>query len=77
MKYQLGADTGSRRVLHLVGCPLAKFPHPTLEGLVTDAQVINALGASVEWTSGCERCMPKLSRRIAAARIRFTGAGRH
>ena len=68
MKYRLGADTGTRRVLHTEACRLAKFPFPMLDGLSTDAQIIAALGASVAWTSSCGHCLPKLRRRLAAAR---------
>ena len=70
MRYHLGADTGRRRVLHLEGCRLAKFHYARLDGLVTDAEVTAALGASIEWTNGCVHCMPKLRRRLAEARVR-------
>jgi bacterioferritin-associated ferredoxin len=72
MKYRLGADTGTRRVVHVEGCRLAKFPFPMLDGLTTDAQIIAALGASVAWTSSCGSCLPKLRRKLAAARQSIT-----
>ena len=68
MRFQLGAGPGPRRVLHLEGCRLAKVPYRMLDGLFTDEQVIEALGASLEWTDGCERCAPKLRRKIQSAR---------
>ena len=68
MKYRLGADTGTRRVVHSKGCRLAKYPFPVLDGLTTDAQIIAALGASVAWTSGCGHCLPKLRHKLASAR---------
>ena len=66
MKFYLGADTAKRRVLHLEGCRLAKVPFALLEGVVTDDEVIKALGASVEWTNVCQRCMPKLRRKLGS-----------
>lgn len=67
MSYRWGARAGRRRTLHLTGCRLARFPVPLLDGLTTDQQIIDALGAGIEWTDGCVHCMPKLRRRIAAA----------
>ena len=69
MKYRLGASAGPQRVLHLEGCRLAKMPCATIEGLAIDTDVIAALGADLEWTSGCEFCMPELRRNLAAARL--------
>jgi hypothetical protein len=68
MKYLLGADIGKRRMLHLEGCPYAKYRYRLLDGLVSDTQIITALGASLTWTTGCSHCMPKLSRKIDDAR---------
>jgi hypothetical protein len=68
MKFLLGADIGKRRMLHLEGCPYAKYRYRMLDGLVSDSQIISALGASLTWTSGCSHCMPKLSRKIDEAR---------
>ena len=76
MRYQLGANPGARRVLHLEGCRLAKIPYRMLDGLITDEQVIGALGASLEWTDGCERCAPKLRRKIVSARRYLASAHR-
>ena len=67
MKFYLGADTAKHRVLHLEGCRLAKVPFVMLEGVTTDDEILRALGASVEWTTVCERCMPKLHRKLEAA----------
>ena len=64
MKFYLGADTAKHRVLHLEGCRLAKVPFVMLEGVVTDDELLRALGASVEWTKVCARCMPKLRRKF-------------
>jgi hypothetical protein len=69
VKYRLGASAGPHRVLHLESCRLARTPYATLEGLATDTDVIAALGAGLEWTTGCQLCMPKLRRKLAAARI--------
>jgi len=72
LKYRLGADTGTRRVLHTETCRLAKYPFPMLDGMTTDAQIIDALGASVAWTSSCGHCLPKLRRRLVGAKRAIT-----
>jgi len=77
VKFYLGADTAKRRVLHLEGCRLAKVPFAMLEGVVTDDEILKALGASVEWTNVCQRCMPKLRRKLASASSTPDRGGRH
>lgn len=68
VKFRLGAGAGFQRVLHLEDCRLANVPCGSIDRLVTDAEVIAALGAGLVWTSGCELCIPQLRRRLAAAR---------
>jgi hypothetical protein len=43
-------------------------PYRILDGLITDEQIIEALGAILEWTDGCEHCALKLRRKIVSAR---------